>query len=335
MHVSRDFNAGWVGVVFWLFALSESGWTAGALPAYEPEMHVAGTVAVSGDAADRDLIEALQAAYVMYQPEVRFRNNLYGPESTLAAVYTGTADLAFMAREIREPMERMAFEWVKLTKPFAVQYANAGFGKDRPGTQLAVFVHVDNPVDSLSMAQLDAIFGAEHKRGLGNVRIWDDLNTGGECRNRAVHVLGPKLDSVPALFFRRVVMRDSRKWNPGFREFDNVIEALHALSRNACGIALAPMALGTPGVRPLAIASGEGERAIALTRETAISQEYPLYRSVSMILHRPENEAVAPRIREFLRFVLSAQGQAIIDQAGSYLPLDGPTVVLELSRLER
>ena len=161
----------------WLILLAVaclSGYVSAAdpMPIYETEASVRGEIRVTGDIEDLELIETLQAEFGRYQPGVHFKNSLHGPESTLAGVYTGTADLAFMAREIREPLERMAFEWAKLAKPYAVVFANAGFEKHRPGTQLAVFVHGENPVDVLSLAELDAIFGAEHKRGSKNIRAW-------------------------------------------------------------------------------------------------------------------------------------------------------------------
>lgn len=304
------------------------------LPGYEPQERAAGTISVSGDAADRALIESLQSAFVRYQPSIEFRNSLHGPESTLAGVYVGTADLAFMAREIREPLERMAFEWVTLAKPYGVKYANAGFEKSRPGTQLAVFVHAENPVESLSLAQLDAIFGAEHKRGDNNIRNWGEVNAGGAIRGREIRVFGPRLDSISTLFFRRTVMLDSRKWNPGYDEFDSAGDALHALSGDVAGIALAPLAYRRPGVKALSIATDESKEAIALTRQTAISNAYPLHRSVAVILHRPEKGILAPRVREFLRFVLSTEGQRVIELNGTYLPLSRASAVNERKRLQ-
>ena len=307
---------------------------ADSMPVYEPGANVRGEIRVTGDIEDLELIETLQAEFGRHQPNVHFKNSLHGPESTLAGVYTGTSDLAFMAREIREPLERMAFEWAKLAKPYAVVFANAGFEKHRPGTQLAVFVHGENPVDVLSLAELDAIFGAEHKRGSKNIRFWGEVGASGEWRERPVHVFAPELDSLSALFFRRLVMHDSRKWNPGLVEFSSPDEALRALSNDPSGIALAPVAYQRPDLKALAIFKSDSNVGVSLTRATAIAQEYPLHRSVSLVLHRPDLEPLVPRVREFLRFVLSREGQAIIDRDGTYLPLSASVVLSERQRLK-
>lgn len=323
----------------WLILLAVaclSGYVSAAdpMPIYETEASVRGEIRVTGDIEDLELIETLQAEFGRYQPGVHFKNSLHGPESTLAGVYTGTADLAFMAREIREPLERMAFEWAKLAKPYAVVFANAGFEKHRPGTQLAVFVHRENPVDVLSLAELDAIFGAEHKRGSKNIRAWGEVGANGEWRERPVHVFAPELDSLSALFFRRLVMKDSRKWNLGLVEFSSPDEALRALSKDPSGIAFAPLAYQHPDVKALAIFTPDRDVEVALTRATAIAQAYPLHRSVSLVLHKPDQEPLVPRLSEFLRFVLSRQGQAIIDRNGTYLPLSASVVLSERQRLK-
>ena len=82
------------------------------LPTYRPEHQIVGTLRIWGSPEDGWLIEELEACFRTYQPRVRFINSLHGPESTFASVYMDVADIAFMAREIRQPLETMAFEWV-------------------------------------------------------------------------------------------------------------------------------------------------------------------------------------------------------------------------------
>ena len=85
---------------------------AGGLPAYRPQEQVSGTVRIWGSSDDGWLIEELAAGFRKYQPGIRFQATLHGPESSFAAVYMDVADIALMAREIRVPLETMAFEWV-------------------------------------------------------------------------------------------------------------------------------------------------------------------------------------------------------------------------------
>ncbi|RME96943.1 MAG: hypothetical protein D6773_16495 [Alphaproteobacteria bacterium] len=303
------------------------------IPAYRAAVPVMGQIRLSGSPADRRLIEALESGFASHHPDVRFSERLHGPESTLAAVYTDVADIAFMAREIREPMERMAFEWVKLAKPFSVEIANAGFAIDRPAHQLAVYVHQDNPLQALSLPVLEAIFGARPTRGVRKLESWGELGLTGDWRERPIKVFGPELDSIDALFFRRTVMHDSRKWNPGYREFASADALFDALRKEPTGIAFAPFVFHHPDLRVLPLSARENGTYYAPNRETVIARTYPLTRSLTVIFHRPPRESAPPAVAAFVRFLLSAEGQAIIESESCYLPLDGETIAAQLRRL--
>jgi len=218
---------------------------AGELAAYRAEQEVSGTIRVWGNPADRQLIEHLQAGFRKVQPGITFADNFHGPESTFAGVYTGVADLAFMAREMRVPMETMAFEWVHHYKTFEVEIANAGLGAAaRPAVNLAVFVHADNPLTRLTLRQLDGMFGAECGPGRPNLRKWGDVSAGKGWKDRPIHVYGPALDSIAALYVRTSVLGGSRKWNADYREVTTGwSDVLASVARDPVGIAFAPALL--------------------------------------------------------------------------------------------
>jgi phosphate transport system substrate-binding protein len=303
-------------------------------PSYRRGATVTGDIRISGSPADSALIAALEAGFSRHHPGARFSGKLHGPESTIAAVYTGVADIAFMARELRVPMETMAFKWAKLTDPFTVEIAHGGLDADRLGTQLAVFVHRDNPIRALSLTELDAILGAEHKRGPANIRSWGEVGLEGAWKTRPIRAYGTRIDSIPALFIRRTVMKDSRKWNADYREFVSHDAALEALQRDPAGIAFAPLRHRAANLRAVELSVDKGGVPYALTRETVIARSYPLTRSISVVLHRAEGQPLDPRVREFLRYILSADGQAVIARDGAYLPLSGDSVRRQLERLD-
>ncbi|MDE2052046.1 MAG: hypothetical protein KGJ72_13620, partial [Gammaproteobacteria bacterium] len=191
------------------------------LPRYHPHAQVSGTIRVWGSPDDGRLIEELEAAYRRYQPAVQFRNTLHGPESTFAAVYMDVADIAFMAREIRVPLETMGFEWVHHYPPFEVAIANAGLGAahgpGRPAVDLAFFVNKANPLSCVTLRQLDDVFAADHRRGGNDIRRWGELGLGGNWAHREIHVYGPAPNSISSVYVRRSVLAGSRKWNPDYR----------------------------------------------------------------------------------------------------------------------
>lgn len=298
-------------------------------------MHaVAGEIRFWGSPADGLLLERIQAAFVRHHPDARFANTLHGPESTLAGVYTDSADIALMARELRLPMESMAFQWVKLSKPYQVEIATAGLAGDRPSANLAVFVHKNNPLSRLSLTQLDAVLGAEHRRGAAVARQWGDLGLDADWAAQPIHVYGPRVDSIPALFMRRVVLKDSHKWNPAYVELDTEAEVVAALARDPLGIGYAPLQPDNGKLKPLALAVDDVGPFHALDRGNLAARTYPLTRVVTMVTaHTPEHP-MDPKAREFLRFVVSAEGQAIIERDGSFIPLNAEVSRRELARLE-
>ena len=311
------------------------GAVAEELAAYRPVEQVAGTLRIWGSPADGRLIGQLEAGFRRYQPGVDFVEGLHGPESTFAGVYTGVADLALMARELRVPMESMAFEWVHHYKVFEVAVANAGFDAERPGVSLGIFVNVRNPLKRLTLGQLDGIFGARAGSGRRDLREWGEAGGGGSWSERPIHVYGPDVESVSALYIRDRVLHGSRKWNPGYRQVrGGWKEVLSAIARDPEGIAFAPAAGARRGVRCIALAVDERSPALMPTAATVAEGTYPLSRTVEMVLDREPGKPVEGREKEFLRYILSHEGQDVIARDRAYVPLSAAEARLQLARLE-
>jgi phosphate transport system substrate-binding protein len=305
-----------------------------ALPAYRPQTAVQGTFRICGSPADAALIGDLSRGFERFHPALRMSATLYGPESTMAGLYNGVADLAFMAREMRLPVESMAFEWVYRYKPFEVEIANAGLSPQRAAANLAVFVHKANPLSQISLVQLEAILGSEHLRSSKNMRTWNELGLGPNWADKPIHVYGPRLDSADALFVRRAVLADSHKWNPDYRESASDHETFAALARDPLGIAYAPLDEGHTDAKPLALGERDSGPFYALTAQTIAAHTYPLTRVVKVVLNRIPDKPVEPNAKEFLRYLLSRDGQDAIARDGAHIPLSAEDAQLQLQRLE-
>src|SRR6266702_7616561 len=184
------------GPIYLAAALALAATLAAAAP-YQPQQQVRGDIRIWGSPQDRGLVALWEEGFRKRQPQARIVASLHGPESAMAGIYTGVAKIAFVGRELRLPTDNMAFQWVKLYRPTTVEVANAGLKAKRPAESLAVFVHRDNPLAGLTVAQLDAIFGAEHKRGPANARTWGDVGLTGEWAARPIHVLAPPVTTIP------------------------------------------------------------------------------------------------------------------------------------------
>ena len=315
-------------------ALAPLASLAAELPHYKPEVAVSGPIRIWGSPDDAGLLADWDRGFREFQPGANLATSLHGSESALAGIYTGVADIAFVGRELRLPVDNMAFQWVKLYKPTVIEVANAGLSSQRIAAGLAIFVHRDNPIAGLTMQQLDGIFGAEHKRSAANIRTWGDLGVGGAWHDTPIHVVTPPVESIPALFFRRTVLGDSFKWNEKLSEFPSAKEAIAALEHDPSAVAFAPMVAATSAVRAVPIAARMGDPFVALSPRSASDRSYPLSRTVIVAIDHAPGKSLDPKVREFLRYVLSAEGQAAVARDGAYVVLEPRDALAQRKALE-
>ena len=95
-----------------------------------------------------------------------------------------------------------------------------------------------------------------------------------------------------------------------------------------------PQAKGVRGIKALALAPRKGGAYVLPARESFQDRTYPLARSIHIFLNRAPGRPVEPRLREFLRFVLSREGQDIVARDGGYLPLTAAAALEQLEKLD-
>lgn len=318
---------------------------AGDLPAYRPEQRVTGAIRSWGNDRMLALMKRWEAGFRRFHPDATFETKLMGTGTGMAGLHTGVADLALMGRESNST-EDMAFEWVFRYKPLGVQVGTGSAGSPGKSYAPAILVHRDNPLASLTMVQLDAVFGCEHRRGAKNVRTWGELGLTGEWASRPIHVYAPDVQASTGAFFREVVLKDSYKWSCEMTEFagpfpgreradpdDGVREVVEALARDRAGIALSALGVATPAVKPVALSAEDGGPAFAPTPANVAARRYPLSRAVWIYVNREPKAPLEPKVAEFLRYVLSREGQQEVERGGDYLPLPAVVLVEQLRRL--
>ena len=324
-------------------------WLLGA-DSYRLEEHVSGTIRVQGyGGGEKDstanLIRYWEEGFAKFHPNIRFENHLKGSASALAGLYTQTAEVAFLSREPL-PVESDGFEEVFHYKPFAVEVAVISPDAPRADFVPVVLVHRDNPISQLTLTQLDAIFGSEHRRGSTNIRTWDELGLQGEWKGKSIRVYGLDTRSQNSIrFFEQLVMSGSRKWNCTMREFLSVQNSdgartdagkrsAEAVARDRFGIALSSLVYRTPSIKPLALAAHPGRPYFEPTTENVFLGKYPLTRAASIFVKRAPGAPIDPKVKEFLRYILSSQGQGLVTQARGYLPLNEDVARQQLAVLE-
>ena len=320
-------------------------------PPYHPQQTVSGTIRIWGHGAydrKRDfigaLVDAWERGFQQYQPGVRFENHLVGTAAGIGSLYTGRGDLALMGREIWPP-ETAAFTEVFGYPPTGVDVVTGSYDVRNRDYALVVFVHRGNPVRGLTLAQLRAIFAAPGVAGARPARTWGDLGLTGVWRNRPIHLYGLPIARGFSRFFEQRVFDGARLWRPSLREFadlagskggatDGGQRMLDAMAHDPDSIGYAGLLYHNLEVRPVALAARAGEPFIAPSRASVMDHSYPLTRMVTMFLDRPPGRPVDPKLREFLRYVLSGQGQrAVLLDGRGYLPVLAPAAARQLRKL--
>lgn len=308
------------------------------LPPYSPTHQVTGIIHSCGSPQMADLLRLYEEGFHQLQPSVRFVDELKSTLTAVAGVYTGHADIGLLGREIW-PTEEQAFQSAQGHPALMIEVATGSFDVPKATFALMIFVPKDNPIASLSIDQLEAIFG--EAAGTKQIQTWGELGLAGPWASRPVHLYGFSVDNDKSQIFSRLVFRKSERWSKFLHEFSNAENGTDAGQLIINAVALDPDSIGisnvhyaTSSVRALAISTVSNPEPIVPTLETVENMTYPLTRTVYMVLNNDAAHPLSDAVREFLRFVLSRQGQMAVEKEGNYLPLPSANAAAQLRKID-
>jgi phosphate transport system substrate-binding protein len=257
--------------------------------------------------------------------------------SGVNALTAGIAHAAPVGREAL-PAEHDAFVKKFGYEPFAIKVATGSLGSLGKTATSIILVAKDNPIKGLTFKQLDQIYSKSHKRGGGDITTWGQLGLTGEWSNRPIHTYGLKPPNGIEQFVKWKVL-DNGEWRDGIQNVkgQGFIHAFTVASNDMHtqigGLTYALLANLTPDVRVVPLAEKEGDPFIMPTIDTVYHHTYPLSRYVYIYLNRPPGTALEPKTKEFLKLVLSKQGQDVVAAEGVFMPLLPEVVQEELAKL--
>ena len=317
-----------------------------ALPPYRPARPVDGTIRSWGHGFLKTMMSYWETGFQKYQPKARFEDDLFSSAAAMAGLYSGRAGLGVLVREITAP-EKAAYEKFAGQKVFAIDVLTGSYGDPDKVMALGVFVRKENPITHLTLAQLDAIFGAEHRRGgKENIRTWGQLGVAGEWEGRQIHPYSGPAFEAPGYYFSQTVLRGSVLWNPDLRQYDDVSLAdgrtldgyrrvIDAAGADPDSIALTGAGYRHPNMKLVALAADEGGPYVDATPRTVIDRTYPLSRPVRFYINNGPVLPPDPDVIEFLRYVVSREGQAAALKEGVFLPLSADVARRTMAVLDR
>ena len=294
-----------------------------ALPHYQPRWFAApmAPVRIVGYNDMHDLLEPIVRRFKLAHPDVAIELDLPGTRFALPALASGESELAPMGAEFTPP-QLAEYRARAGGDPVAFRVAHASLDARALSGPLAIVVHRDNPLPSLSLTQVRRIF-------CGTVRNWGELGVGGAWARRPIVTYGLQAGTALAHEMRARALGNA-DFAPGLHGFVQSADVVDGVGSDPQGIGFAAAMRATAEVRVLAIASEDGAPPVAPTAHNLVAGHYPLDRYL-LIYARPPISFFA---REFLRLVLSREGQqAVADSPQRYLPLSAADAAAELHKL--
>jgi len=184
-----------------------------------------------------------------------------------------------------------------------------------------------------------------------DIRTWGQLGLTGEWADKQINTYG-YANTGMAKFFELKVFKGGEKWNPNYREYVEsgtrmVSEGeigqtggsqhmLAELSKDKYGIGWSGIAHARnfTQLKPVALATSDAGPYVSPTKETIQNRMYPLTRCIFMYIKHPPDQPVDSKVKEFLRYVLSREGQEDVIKHNIYFPLTTEAVREQLKRLE-
>jgi len=294
-----------------------------AIQKYRTAGKVSGNLSSIGSDTLNNLMTLWAEGFGRRHLEVKIQIEGKGSSTAPPALIAGTAQLGPMSRAMKSS-EIDEFEKKYGYKPTAIRVALDG---------LAVYVNKDNPLDRLTLLQVDAIFSKSRKGGHStDIAVWGDLGLTSTWLAKPISVYGRNSASGTYGYFKEHALfkgdyKDTVKEQPGSAS------VVQGVTEDMFGIGYSGIGYRTAGVKAIRIAEKDGADFFEPTYESVLKGEYPLARFLYVYVNRTPGKPLDPLVREFLKYVHSADGQEVVLKDG-YLPLTGKVVEEERARIE-
>ena len=296
--------------------------TADELAVYVKSTGISGNLSSIGSDTLANLMTLWTESFKKHYPSVNIQVQAAGSSTAPPALTEGTANFGPMSRAMKDK-EVEAFESRHGYKPTKIRVAIDA---------LAVYVHKDNPLDELSIAQVDSVYSVTRRcGGTADLASWGDLGLTGSWTERPIQLYGRNSVSGTYGYFKKEALC-SGDFKNSVNEQPGSASVVQAIASSLNGLGYSGIGYITSGVKALALSS-DGNPAVAATPENALSGDYPLSRYLYVYVNKKPNEPFPPLEREFLKLVLSQEGQEIVAKDG-YIPVSPEVAAIELAKIQ-
>ncbi|ADN76999.1 phosphate ABC transporter substrate-binding protein, PhoT family [Ferrimonas balearica DSM 9799] len=303
-----------------VFSASAAAAIDPTLPEYQKTSGVSGNLSSVGSDTLANMMTLWAEEFRKQYPNINPQIQAAGSSTAPPALTEGTSQFGPMSRKMK-PNEEEAFVKRYGYKPTAIRVAIDA---------LAVFAHKDNPIQGLTIEQVDGIFSSTLKCGGDAVRRWGDLGLTGSWANRDIQLYGRNSVSGTYGYFKKKALCKG-DFKPNVNEQPGSASVVQSVSTSLNAIGYSGIGYKTAGVRAVPLAKS-GSDFVEATAANAANGQYPLSRYLYVYVNKHPNRPLDPMVAEFVKFMLSRQGQMVVEKDG-YVPLPRAVIAKDLAQL--
>jgi len=293
------------------------------VPDYKSVSGISGNLSSVGSDTLANLMTLWAETFKRAYPNVNIQIQAAGSSTAPPALTEATSNFGPMSRKMKSK-EIAAFEDRYGYKPTAIPVAIDA---------LAVYVNKDNPIKGMTISDVDAVFSSTRKCGAdNNITKWGGLGMSGNWKNRDIQMYGRNsVSGTYGYFKKKALCKGDYKNN--VNEQPGSASVVQSVSSSVNGIGYSGIGYKTSGVRAVPLRKKASGDFIKATSDNAVSGKYPLSRFLYVYVNKHPNKELAPLEKEFLKLILSQQGQEVVIKDG-YIPLPAKVVEKYLSSIK-
>jgi phosphate transport system substrate-binding protein len=294
-----------------------------AIRSYQAVSGISGSLSSVGSDTLNNLMTFWSEKFNKFYPNVKVQVEGKGSGTAPPALIAGTAQLGPMSRTMKNT-EIDDFEKKFGYKPTPIRVAV---------DSLAIFINKDNPLECLSLPEVDAMFSKSRRLGFKeDIKTWGQVGLKGDWQDRPISLYGRNSASGTYGFFKEHVLgngdyKDEVKEQPGSAS------VVQGVTVDRFGIGYSGIGYATPGVKALNLSKQQGGACVAPTAENAYAGHYPIARFLYIYVNKPTDKPLDPLTHEFLKMVLAKEGQEEVLKDG-YYPLPAPVLEEDAKKID-
>jgi phosphate transport system substrate-binding protein len=305
-----------------------------------------GSVRIVGFDDMAGMVARWNAEFTKTHPGIRFTPELKGNGTAIASI---TYDMAAFAPEGGGAtlLELLPYEKIYGSKkdPVAALIIRVAHGSLSPAAKmspLCIIVNKSNAIRSLTKQQVASIFSTG--AGSGDFTNWTQLNLGGALADKPIHPTGIYWDAYSRpedeymgeyMMYRQFGPFPGYVFSPDYEQFLHYSDVVKKVASDPLAIGIVELNKVDPTVRIVPLVEADGHTLSTGSARDIIADTYPYERDLYIYIRREPGTAFDPLVKEYMRLVLSRQGQeAVAQDPKGYLPLNAADVEFELKKLD-